>query len=195
MTLAAAAATAEFVVSLAMRRKSLAKRQPELSEIRDRLGALRASFLGAADRDIEVLSRLLTAQREARDTEASDDRQAAADRFHEALVTAAATPIDLARDAVELLDLILTAIPFATRFTVSDLGAAAALARGAFDAAILMSEVNLQLLGDDPVARQLRDTIARLGSDAAARADEATRRSREKLSRVKAERSGDGPVT
>lgn len=161
MTLAASAATVELVVGLAHRRRALAAKRPEIERILATVRGLRPDLLGAADRDIALLQTLLKAQRAAREaSDASpDEQQRATSAVNEALWQAATAPVELAARALDMLYLILQALEFATRFTISDLGAAAALSNGAIEASLLMSEVNLALLGDDERADELRQTI------------------------------------
>lgn len=174
-----AAATAELVATLSLRRRSVAPRRAELERIRDGLRDLQRRFLAAADRDVAVLAELLAAQRAARPDSAGGADGATARR--RALIAATETPLALARDGLELLRLVRAALPFAARFTVSDLGAAAALAQGAIEAALLMSEVNLALLAAEPEAGPLADAVAAVRQKAAALAGESLRHTRGKL--------------
>lgn len=178
-TLALAAGTAELVATLSLRRKSIQPRRAELEAIRDGLRDLESRFLAAADRDVEVLADLLAAQRDARPG-ATADQAAAEAALSECLTAAAETPIALARDGVELLRLVRDSVQFAARFTVSDLGAAAGLAEGGIEAALLMSEVNLGLLADDQAA-QLRTAVDQIRQEAPAIAGEVLDLTRAKM--------------
>lgn len=183
-TLALAAATAELVATLSLRRKSVQPRRAELEEIRHRLVDLQARFLAAADEDIAVLSDLLAAQRAARPaTDAAPDAQRAAkEALERSLTLAAETPIALAQDGLALLRLVLATVPFAARFTVSDLGAAAGLAQGAIEAALLMSEVNVGLLTDAARADELRTAVDQIRQEAPELARQALDLTRAKMS-------------
>lgn len=181
MTLAAAAATGEFVVALSRRRKSLADRRDELDALLTSLQQLRQRFLDGADQDIAVLTTLLSAQSRARRAETETERARAEAEVHEALITATKTPIALSEAGIELLGILKEAVALATRFTVSDLGAAAALAQGAIEAILLMGEVNLALLAGAPEAAELRATVDRLHRDAPALAAEVLQMTRTKM--------------
>jgi len=183
-TLALAAATAELVATLSLRRKSVQPHRAEVEEIRDRLGHLQTRFLAAADEDIAVLSDLLEAHRAARPSAGvgPQAQRAAEEALQRSLTLAAETPITLAQDGLALLRLVLAAVPFAARFTVSDLGAAAALAQGAIEAALLMSEVNLGLLPDATRAAELRTTVDQIREEAPALARQALDLTRAKMS-------------
>ena len=64
--------------------------------------------------------------------------------------TAAKTPSDICQHCHRLLEIIEKQLPIASRFTVSDLGAAAELAMGAIRGAILTTDVNIALLREEP---------------------------------------------
>lgn len=161
VTLAASTATVQLVAQLAARRKSLVNHLPFLTAQLDALAELRRRFLESPDQDLSALADLLEAQRQARaaaqiSKEAAE--QAAMD-VSAKLRWAAETPLRLIDDGLALLSSIEAVLPLATRFTVSDLGAAAAMARGAIEAAGLMSEVNLSLMTEGEDMEQLRKRL------------------------------------
>ena len=138
---AGAAATALLVMRLNVKRRSNAGKRAEIQQAIGETEAAIDAFHAAADDDIAILGELLTAQRAARSGGSSDDYLAA-------LTNAAESPLRMAERIAILLDTIATQLPISTRFTVSDLGAAAVLAEGACRAALLTAEVNIALLGD-----------------------------------------------
>ena len=140
---AGAAATALLVLRLNANRK---RNAPHLNQIDDgieRLTALVDHLLKAADEDIATLQRLLEGQRISRAT--GEARQ-----YADVLQEAAASPVAIAESIGDLLTVVVSQLQITTRFTVSDLGAAAVLAEGAARAALLTSEVNIALLRDLP---------------------------------------------
>lgn len=153
VTAAGAAATALLVMRLNAKRRSNASVRDVIElAIADTERAVDA-FGAAADEDIAILDDLLTAQQATRSGHGHADYLAA-------LARAAESPLRIAERVVELLDAIAGQLSISTRFTVSDLGAAAVLAEGACRAAFLTAEVNIALLaeadGADPeIARAL----------------------------------------
>ncbi len=138
---AGAAATALLVMRLNVKRRSnIGSRDDIQQAIADTEAAIEA-FHAAADDDIAILGELLNAQRAARSGGSSDD-------YLVALTSAAESPLRMAERIALLLDTIATQLPISTRFTVSDLGAAAVLAEGACRAALLTAEVNIAMLGE-----------------------------------------------
>ncbi len=155
VTLAGAAASAELVLRLAARRKTLAPRREEIEGLLGAVVAHRVSFERAPDRDIAAFTQLVETQRLAKQVREHDP--AAADRsLQTAYVQAAQVPLDLSSEALDFLRIVERALEVASRFTISDLGAAAALARGAIDAALLTVDANLAYV-DDVEAGPLRE--------------------------------------
>jgi len=138
-TAAGAAATALLVMRLNARRRTNASIRDQIEASIAATEAWIDAFHNAAQADITILNELLDAQREARD---SGDRT----RYLAALQHAAESPLEMAEMISELLGIVASQLPISTRFTVSDLGAAAALAEGACRAALLTAEVNIALL-------------------------------------------------
>ncbi len=156
ITLAGAAASAELVIRLAIRRKANVAHRAEIEEILQGIVDLRPRFLAGADEDLDALTRLLAAQRAVKQAATPEERDQARDHLQQVTVQAAEIPIALASSALTLLRLVERALPFATRFTISDLGVAAALANGAISAALLTSDINIALLDESPTAQELR---------------------------------------
>jgi formiminotetrahydrofolate cyclodeaminase len=148
---ASAGSLALLVMRLNAKRKVYQEQRPELEAAIDRMSRVVERFYQAADEDIEMLDQLLGAQRHQKATGDSAD-------YISALTAAARSPIQLAELTVELVELIDSQMPLASRFTISDLGAAAVLAEGACRAALLTAEVNIALLrdieGSDPAVLQ-----------------------------------------
>jgi formiminotetrahydrofolate cyclodeaminase len=170
LTLAGAAASAELVLKLAAKRKSLASKRETIEALLQEVVAHRASFEEAADRDMAAFSELVATQREAKSLRETDPH-AAHSRLQDAYVHAAQVPLSLSQEATVFMARVEAGLEFASRFTISDLGAAAALARGAIDAALLTVDANLAYVEDER-ADQLRGQV----KEARQRADEIANR-------------------
>ena len=147
LTAAGAAATALLVMRLNVKRRSNAAIRDEIQRAIEETEADIEAFYAAADDDIAILDELLIAHRAAR---AGGDQAG----YLTALAKAADSPIRMAERIADLLATIDAQLPISTRFTVSDLGAAAVLAEGACRAALLTAEVNIALLGEADCADQ-----------------------------------------
>ncbi|HEX3721261.1 MAG TPA: cyclodeaminase/cyclohydrolase family protein [Nitrolancea sp.] len=169
LTLAGAAASAELVLRLAVKRKSLANRRDEIAALLDAVESARRSFEDAADQDVAAFKQLVETQREVKQLPETDSAQTK-QRLVTAYVRASDVPMSLAQQALEFMRNAERGLEFASRFTVSDIGAAAALARGAIEAALLTVEANLAYVERDLVAIR-RDEMAALRAEATAIAD------------------------
>jgi formiminotetrahydrofolate cyclodeaminase len=164
MTLAGAAASAELVLRLAMKRKSLAPRRDEIAALLDRVTDARRTFEGSADEDRTAFEELVAVQRSVKqlpDPTSAEAKQ----RLNDAYVRAASVPLSLARQALDLMRNAEAGLQFASRFTVSDIGAAAALAHGALEAALLTVQANLAYV-DAATAGETREEMAGLRNEA-----------------------------
>lgn len=128
-----------MIGSLSAQRRSNSAARDEILAIIDELNELIVDLQAGADTDSEVLVELMSAYR----TRTTDERG-----YLESLDRAAKSTLALGDDIVRLLLLTERLVPYATRFTVSDLGGAAALAQGALIATLLTADVNIRLLSD-----------------------------------------------
>lgn len=179
ITVAGAAATALLVMRLDLKRRANREQIGAIDASAQRTREIIATLHALADADIAALDVLLDAQRAVK-----EGAVGAEDRYLDALAGAARSPLAIGDVAVELLLMIERELERAARFTVSDLGAAAALIEGACRAAFLTVEVNLALLrdadGSDPAATEAIDarraTLLRAVIELTASIESTTRR-------------------
>lgn len=176
LSAAGAAATALLVMRLNVKRKSNADQREQIQAAIDRTASMIDDFYAAADSDITTLDELLATQRAMRSGGPKSDYLAA-------LTRAAESPLHMGELILGLLDAIEGQLAISTRFTISDLGAAAVLAEGAGRAALLTAEVNIALLGEADDANtdvttemdRRRNDIRQRISDQSARIEETSR--------------------
>ena len=144
-----AAVTASSAASLMILVFGLSATKRSNAPLRDRIEAsiartrvLQEVLLHDADADMQALQELLESQKQLK---AGEDRAT----YCQALFTAAAAPLSIARHSLELLEITDEMLGTASRFTVSDLGAAAGLTIGSIRAATMMCEINLALLKNE----------------------------------------------
>lgn len=159
LTASNAAALTLLVMGLSAGRKANRKRKADIERQIGDVESLQQRLYAAADSDLDVLDELLRTQRH---TKKTGDRSG----YQAALFAAAQSPYRICQLCFELLEIIEAQLTSASRFTVSDLGAAAALAMGAIQGAILTTDVNVALLRDETNADA--DQIDILESDSLA---------------------------
>ena len=133
---AIAAASAELVVTLSIRKSTPPEIKTFLREKKDRLVAVQARLLEAADDDEAALANLMSFYR----TREGDEV--------ETLAAAALPAIEIAELSSETVAIAADCVEHASRFTVSDLGTAAAIGHGATTAALLTAQINISLIRD-----------------------------------------------
>jgi formiminotetrahydrofolate cyclodeaminase len=137
-----AASLAILVLDINLKRRSNAHVRDEMTRTASSIRDMQQRLYRAASEDIRVLNELLETQQESRKSGDSSN-------YRTALESAAREPLAIAKECLDLLRLIDLHIANASRFTVSDFGAAAALAQGAMRSALMMTEVNIALLRDE----------------------------------------------
>lgn len=140
---AAAASLIVLVLELSARRRSNADAHETLEAAINEVATIQRRLYAAADDDARVLDQLLLAQRSARTGDEGN-------LYRAALLDAARSPLETATDCQRLLEIIAATMDRATRFTVSDLGAAAHFALAGVQAAAMMCDVNIALLQAEP---------------------------------------------
>lgn len=154
---AMAAGLVSMVCALTVGKKQYAEIEPEVRSIQDRAEALRADLQRLAEEDVAVFSRLSTAYKLPRTTEAdAATRQAAIQKVTR---LAAEVPLRTAQAAAALLPLCTALAPRVGRLIVSDIGVAAILARATVQSAILNIEINLSGLEDQLFVRETRAQV------------------------------------
>jgi formiminotetrahydrofolate cyclodeaminase len=151
---------------------------PALTAAPDKLEEVQGRLQRLADEDVAVFRGYVDATRLPRSTEQEKaERRAALDRAGEA---ARAAPLGTAQACVEALELAGSTLPHAHPEVISDVGAGAALLRGALEAALLTLDINLRHLeaGEGTRLRAQRDDLSARGEALAA---EVVRRTREAI--------------
>jgi formiminotetrahydrofolate cyclodeaminase len=167
MSLVGATATAELVFRIsATRRKISDEDRARLDSAIELCGRLRTIFQHAIDEDIASLTELMDAQSQLRKANKADSPVPAdiEKRANQSVEAAIETPLRVARDAKRLLRTIAELQHLAKKFTVSDLGAAAATTAGAISALLMMAEVNLGMVLNEEDSTRIAQEIEDLYS-------------------------------
>ena len=142
---------------------------PELSATLDRLQTIQARLQALADEDVAVFRKFVDATKLPKDSD--EEQQARADALAAAGEAARATPLEIATQCVQALAEAEGTVTEVHAEVVSDIGAGAALLRGAIDAALLTVDINLLRLSEEEKAplQTRRDELAQQGQERAAR--------------------------
>ncbi len=164
---AMAAGLVSMVCALTVGKKQYADIEDEVRSINERAETLRRELQSLAEQDIEVFTRLSTAYKLPRTTDAdAATRQAA---IQHVTRQAAIVPLRTAQAAAAVLPLCTALAARVGRLIVSDIGVAALLARATVQSAILNIEINLSGLEDQIFVRETRaqveDLVTGLGEE------------------------------
>jgi formiminotetrahydrofolate cyclodeaminase len=151
---ALSAALGSMVVAYSLGRKSLAQHQDDLTEIDQRLKALRTGLLEAADRDAQAYAGL----NELWGLPKDDPIRSA--KWKGALELAIAVPTEIMDAGDELLKIFAELTPICNQNLTSDLAGAAAIAEACVKSAGQNVRVNANMLDDADVKQSILDDLA-----------------------------------
>jgi methenyltetrahydrofolate cyclohydrolase len=170
---ALAAALGEMVANLTLGRERFAGAEAALLPVRDRLTQLRQNLLAAADADEAAYAAYRRAASLPRGTEAEKSARAAAMR--EALIASTEVPLDIARSAAEVAQILETVARDGNPRLRSDAALGALLAEVALRGALLNVRGNAAHLRDSARVQLFLSEAARLEEAGRTAADTAFR--------------------
>jgi glutamate formiminotransferase/formiminotetrahydrofolate cyclodeaminase len=144
---ASAAALVSMVSSLTLSRVDDASGTEELRLVLKRAEALRQELTGLVEEDAMAYEQVLEARRLPKASMLEREARSAA--IQRALEGATAVPLEVARGAVKVLELVPSVLEKGLPSAASDVGVAAFMARGALEGAALSMRTNLNSLRDD----------------------------------------------
>jgi formiminotetrahydrofolate cyclodeaminase len=151
---ALAAGLVSMVCNLTIGRRRFREAEPVLRRTLDQAEQHRSRLTALVQEDTEVYARVMAAYRLPAGTDM--ERQQRDLAWQAALADAAAGPMEIAEQCLEVLRLALMAGQLGNPWAISDAGAAALLAEAAGRAAGLSVEVNLRSMTDMPLAESYR---------------------------------------
>ncbi|MCL6521059.1 MAG: glutamate formimidoyltransferase [Firmicutes bacterium] len=154
------AALVGMVAALTRGRRRYAELEPRMAAVEREAEAARQAFLSLADRDAHAFDAVIAARRLPRESEA--EREAREEAIQEALREACQVPLEVARRAVEVMELAREVTETGNVQAISDGASAGALLWAACQAALLNVEINLAGLRDGPELVELRAEVEAL---------------------------------
>lgn len=146
----------------------LKKREDKpIAQLVTRLNPLREDFLDFVGRDEEAFSAVMDAYHLPKEDKTRPEA------IQGALRGAAEVPLQVAEGCVQLLELLVELAPLGTRQSVSDVGVAALLGKGALEAALLNVEINLAYIKNEQAIARIasrKDELSVKGAKLAKRA-------------------------
>lgn len=157
---ALAAGLSEMVANLTIGKKGYESSEADMRDILSKATALRTKFTAAIDRDAAAYSTVLAAFKLPK--EPDEMKELRSRKIQEAFKQAALVPLEVARDAVKVMDLAGKAIISGNKNTVTDGAVAAMNARTAVLAALYNVKINLTSIKDDEFVKTLTREVNEL---------------------------------
>jgi formiminotetrahydrofolate cyclodeaminase len=161
---ALAAGLSEMVANLTIGKKGYESSEADMRDILHKSTALREKLTAAIDRDAEAYSMVLAAFKLPKDTDEAKELRSL--KIQDAFKQAALVPLEVARDAAEVMDLTAKAIISGNKNTVTDGAVAAMNARTAVLAALYNVKINLTSIKDDEFVKTLSREVNQLEQQA-----------------------------
>ncbi|NLA60801.1 MAG: cyclodeaminase/cyclohydrolase family protein [Firmicutes bacterium] len=151
-----AASMVGMVCNLTIGKKKYKSVEEQVTRIRDRALALMNRAEDLVQADMAVFGRFMECYKMPASTDEEKERRE--HLIQEALKGATETPLDIARAALNILELVDELAPIGSQMAISDAGVAAYLADAAVRSALLNVDINVPMIKDQSfVAKALED--------------------------------------
>ncbi len=168
---ALAAGLTEMVANLTVGKKGYEAAEEEMKTLAGQASRLRNKLTAAIDQDADAYTKVMAAYRLPRATDA--EKAVRKQKIQDAIKQAALVPLEVARDALAVLDLAGRAIRKGNKNAASDGAAAAMNARTAALAAIYNVRINLSAIDDEGLVEKLEQEVKALQSKVVEKENEA----------------------
>lgn len=155
-----AAALSAMVARLTLKKAQYADRAPAMAQLRDNAEQLLKNLLTAVDHDADSYRQVLAAFQMSKSTEAEKQKRSSA--IQEAFQQATSVPLQVAENALKVMDLAGTALQSGNPDMITDAGVGVLLARSAALGALMNARINLGSLKDQKLQTQWRSKISEL---------------------------------
>src|SRR5215831_15271355 len=153
---AMAAALGSMVAAMSRTKKAYLQYEQPLSQSLARLAQLREELKASIDADAESYNQVMAAYRQAKSSANGEIL------IEKAMREATAVPLETAKKAREVADIVASLAPMTNPNMASDLVVASALAKAAIQGALSNVEINLSSLKDAGFAADVRSRVAML---------------------------------
>jgi glutamate formiminotransferase / formiminotetrahydrofolate cyclodeaminase len=161
---AMAAALVAMVGRVTVGKKKYADVEAEMGSLIEEASELQQAMQVAVDKDAQAFSAYMQARKLPKDTEQEKNRRSRA--LHAASIKAAEVPLQVAQNALKIMQLALTASALGNVNAISDAGAAVSFAKAALDGAGLNVRINLLGMEKEPEPSRMLDQLKSLENEA-----------------------------
>ena len=168
---ALAAGLTEMVANLTVGKKGYEAVEEDMKALADKASQLRNKLTAAIDQDADAYTEVMAAYKLPKTTD--EETSLRKQKIQDAIKHAALVPLEVARDALAVIDLAGSAIRKGNKNTASDGAVAAMNARTAALAAIYNVKINLSSIQDDSFVEKLAQEAEELQTQVVKRENEA----------------------
>ena len=157
-----AAALTEMVANLTVGKKNYEAVQEEMQEVAKAAAEFRAKFVADIDKDSDAFNEVMAAFKFPKATD--EEIEARKNAIQEATKKAALVPLDVAKDAFRIMEIIATVVEKGNKNAVTDGAVAAMMARTAVLSALYNVKINLGSIKDQDFVAQVTSEVQALES-------------------------------
>ena len=168
---ALAAGLTEMVANLTVGKKGYEAVEEDMKAIADKASQLRNKLTAAIDQDADAYTEVMAAYKLPKTTD--EETSLRKQKIQDAIKHAALVPLEVARDALAVIDLAGSAIRKGNKNAASDGAVAAMNARTAALAAIYNVKINLSSIKDDDFVKKLAQEVEDLQDQVTEKENEA----------------------
>ena len=168
---ALAAGLTEMVANLTIGKKGYEEVQADMKALAEKASQLRKKLTAAIDQDADAYTAVMAAYRLPKSTDA--ETAARNQKVQDAIKHAALVPLEVAKDALKIIELAGQAIRMGNKNAASDGAVAAMNARTGALAAIYNVKINLGSIDDDSFVDKLAQQVSELQNQVVERENEA----------------------
>lgn len=163
LSAAIAASLSEMVAHLTIGKKSYEALEEEMQEIAKEAFQYRERLIRCIDKDSNAYNDVMAAFKLPKSTEQERNNREGA--IQEALIHAALVPLDVARDALKVIELAGKAVKQGNKNAVTDAAVAVMMARTAALSALYNVKINLASIKDTNFVEEIREEIKHMESE------------------------------
>lgn len=163
LSAASAAALIEMVANLTIGKKGYEEVEEEMKELKGVASEYKEKFVKYIDEDSDSFNKIMDAFKMPKNTE--EEKKARTKVIQEGFKGAATVPLNVAKDAFELLDLAKKIIEKGNKNAVTDGAVAAMSARTAVHSALYNVKINLGSIKDEEFVNNTKKEIEKLESN------------------------------
>ncbi|MDD3656024.1 MAG: cyclodeaminase/cyclohydrolase family protein [Atribacterota bacterium] len=160
LTGAMGAALLSMVSNLTVGKEKYQDVEEEIKELLKKSERLRATLEELMEKDIEAFNQLMAVMKLPKTNE--EEKKDRNQKMQIALIEAAKVPLAVARKSKELIDMCQEMARKGNKNAISDVGVGVLLAEAAFNGAVINVKVNMNLIKDENLKKELTEEIKSL---------------------------------